>query len=220
VLRDSLMCLFILAICPVGSLAQRPKDQVPFIPPRIVFAGDIAYPGGTAAGLVQLGIYLDPDGYVNSVRIVRDIPSLTPAAAVAVRKWTFSPAFLEGKAVKSLIFVNVLFNPGTVPSRAVQATPPSGRWRLEQSSYIPPQILFAWYAAYPSNAPSGTVVLDISVDKRGTTSGWVPVYVVPSLAQSVVTVIKLWKFMPGIFRGGAIETNAVAALVFHTPAIK
>jgi hypothetical protein len=214
--------LLTLALLAAILCTTAHSGRTNFVPPRLVSAGDVLYPGTDAAagGLLELAVDLDSHGSVIAVNTVRYIPSLTAAAVDAVMGWTFSPGFLDGNAVASTISVNFLFDPGTLPMKPVVLTPPDERWKAaERPSYIPPQTSAAWFAAYPSGGPPATVVLDALVTQAGEVSRTAAVYNVPSLTKDVVAATNHWAFLPATFRGDHVEGHTVAAFVYHAPLI-
>jgi len=93
------------------SLTQKPEEAPPrFAPAEIVSAADAYYPVNSVAfGTVVLQVTIGPSGKPEQVRVARDIPSLTPEALRAVKKWKFRPATLDGKPVRSVIAVAFTF---------------------------------------------------------------------------------------------------------------
>ena len=216
----SIVITILLAAFAAIPCATAQKERLNFVPPRIAFAGDIAYPDLAASGMVQLSVEVNADGYVKSIHTVRDIPSLTSALAEAVQGWTFTPAFRDGAAVDSSIAIYAVFNPGVLPNKAITLIPLSWQLASEHPAYISPEITSAWDATYPANAPGGDVVLDLSVNTSGTVVHSAAVYNVPALTNSVISAANLWKFTPGTFHGTCIFAHAVAAFVFREPTIK
>jgi len=60
-------------------------------------------------GVVILEAVLDDQGRVESVRVLRSIPTLDQAAVDAVRQWRFTPAPLNGQPVPVVMTVTVNF---------------------------------------------------------------------------------------------------------------
>jgi len=68
--------------------------------PLPLFISDGAYPvNSIAEGAVILDLQISPDGAVEQIRPVEEVPSLTEAARQAVGAWKFSPAVSGGKQV-------------------------------------------------------------------------------------------------------------------------
>jgi TonB family protein len=56
-----------------------------------------------------LEVHLGTTGEIESVRVARDISSLTQQALQAIKEWRFRPAMLNGKLVKSVLPVAFIF---------------------------------------------------------------------------------------------------------------
>lgn len=61
-------------------------------------------------GVVILEAVLDAKGRVESVRVLRSVPTLDQAAVDAVQQWRFTPALLNGQPVPVVMTVTVNFN--------------------------------------------------------------------------------------------------------------
>ena len=197
-------------------------ESTNFVPPRILSATGISYPQDIAASRSgrQLSVIdLDVSGTVSCVHTVRHVPAVTGPALTAIDSWTFSPAYLEGKAVASNISLNILFNPGAAPASRVPLEPADWSWQARQPDYVPPRVSSAFYAVYPDGAVPGTVVLDVRVDKNGSINGAAAIRDIPSLTQSVTTAIGKWNFAPGAIGGEPIAAHTVVAFVFQAPEI-
>lgn len=89
-----------------GAEAGAPK----FVPPEILRTADAAYPVNSVAfGTVVLEVHLDTSGEIQSVRVARDIASLTQPALEAIKHWRFKAATLDGKPVASVLPVAFIF---------------------------------------------------------------------------------------------------------------
>jgi protein TonB len=60
-------------------------------------------------GVVILEAVLDAKGHVESVRVLRSVPTLDQAAVDAVQQWRFTPALLNGQPVPVVMTVTVNF---------------------------------------------------------------------------------------------------------------
>ncbi len=60
-------------------------------------------------GVVILEAVIDAHGRVDSVRVLRSIPTLDQAAVDAVRQWRFTPTLLNGEPVPIVMTVTVNF---------------------------------------------------------------------------------------------------------------
>ena len=106
--------LILLALFAGISLAQKPVKEKPlpkFEPAQVLSTTDVVYPlTSVAFGSVALEVTVGENGEAEDIKVMRDIPSLTREAKRAVEKWTFSPAKLDGKPIRSTITVVVVFN--------------------------------------------------------------------------------------------------------------
>jgi TonB family protein len=203
-----------------GASAQRKFPK--FSPPDIGYVTSITYPTEGASGMVGLLVNLDSSAHVKDVQTLRDIPSVTGSSLVAVNNWTYTPAKFNGKPGAANLPVNIIFNPWdahpqSIPLPPVETQiPPGGA-----VGFAPPTVLAASFAAYPQHGnPSGTLVLDVTVNKAGRA---VRVSVVrsrvASLTKPVVTAVKKWRFKPGSLDGIPITSKMVVAFVFRPPPI-
>lgn len=202
--------------------AQPKTDRVAFVPPRVLFGSDISYPiNSGAAGLVKLLVNLDANGNIQNVETIHDVPSLTAPALLAVNRWTFSPAMVNGAGVPSTIPVDILFNPGNASFRSA-----SGQAIASQSGentereYAPPEVVSAAYGVYPIKAlVAGPVVLDVRVSKAGRVSSASAIFTTPSFLRPAIAAVRKWRFTPGRFEGTPIEAHVVVAFVFRSPTL-
>ncbi len=106
----------------VGTAALPPPPPMPRPPVRlhsgireprkIVNVPPIYPPVAQAArvqGVVIIEAVIDTTGAVESARVLRSIPLLDDAALAAVRKWTYSPAMLNGMPIPVIMTVTVNF---------------------------------------------------------------------------------------------------------------
>jgi protein TonB len=82
-------------------------------PPRKIIDVAPVYPAiaraARVAGIVILEAVIDARGLVESVRVLRSIPTLDQAAVDAVRQWRFTPTLLNGEPVPIVMTVTVNF---------------------------------------------------------------------------------------------------------------
>jgi TonB family protein len=224
--RGVILAGLLIAVVLLAALAATPTDptfadDLHFVPPDVVTAGEIPYPPDSiASGIVTLSIDLDAAGQIRNVQVLRDIPSLTDPAVSAVKNWTFTPGKLEGKPIASSLNVSVVFNPGNLQTHdltlaPLQPTPPPN-----PPGYLPPEIAAASYANYPMNSvATGTVVLDASIGKSGEIKRLVQIRSVPSLTSPAINVVKSWTLNAATFNGKAITSKLIIAFVFRPPTI-
>ncbi len=191
------------------------------VTPDVSRASDIPYPIDTmASGIVTLSLYLGAAGQVQNVQALRDIPSLTNPANIAVNSWTFTPATLEGSPVPSTLNVSVVFNPGNLQNQSLNLPPVQATTAPDPPGFLPPEIAAASYAAYPVNSvATGAVVLDVTVDKRGQITKVTVIRGVPALTSQAITAVKTWTIDPATFNGRAVTAKVIVAFVFRSPSI-
>jgi outer membrane biosynthesis protein TonB len=207
-----------LALPRASSIfARSPK----FVPPTVTAAGDIPYPlASLASGIVTVTVNLDATGQVQSVRVLRDVPSLTDPTVRAIKRWTFAPGTLEGSSIPSSLNVQAVFNPATLQTKnlnlpSVQPAPPPN-----PQGYLPPEVSQATYATYPPNSvATGAVVLDVIVGDSDQIRKVSTIRSVPSLTSQAMTAVKNWSFNSGTYQGKAIDCNVIVAFVFRSPAM-
>jgi hypothetical protein len=200
--------------------AQRPRR---FVPADVVYASDIAYSAATAAaGVVSLAVNLDDGGNIINVQVLRDIPTLTSAALVAVHGWTYTAASLDGKHIPSTLLVNVVFDPAYLqlkniplaPAEAFQAPDP------KVTPFAPPQLLAATYSPYPSDASvGGAVVLDAYVGSGGGISKVTVIRAVPMLTAAALGALKSWRFAAAVYGNAPVAAKVVVAMVLRKTAM-
>lgn len=122
----------------IATSAATPCQTSPLgsgvIPPRAILAPDPAYSDEARhagiQGKVVLGLETDCDGNVSSVSVVHSLEkTLDDSAVDTIRKWKFSPATKDGKAVSVHLNVEVSFR--------LDPAPPDTRSPLERSIYGP-----------------------------------------------------------------------------------
>lgn len=191
-----------------------------FVPPDITAASDIPYPANSVgSGLVSVSVNLTAGGQIQNVQVVRDVPGLTGAVTNAVNTWTFAPGKLDGNAVASTINVQVVFNPGSLQSQNLQIQPGAAIPTPNPPGYIPAQMSQAFYAVYPANSiATGTVVLDLLIDKYSNVKKVIPLRSVPSLTSAATASVKTWTVNPATFKEKKIDSKLIVVFVFQSPA--
>jgi protein TonB len=62
-------------------------------------------------GRVKVEAYIDAEGKVEKVQVVKGNPLLTSAAVSAVKRWKFSPFTTDGKAFRAIAALSFTFGP-------------------------------------------------------------------------------------------------------------
>lgn len=102
----------------LATTAERAQTAPKYEPPKIISTADASYPiNSIASGAVVLEVDLNGRGSIDSVKVLRDVPSLTAPAVAAVKKWKFSPAKLDGYPVSSIFPVAFSFVPPSTGPR-------------------------------------------------------------------------------------------------------
>jgi TonB family protein len=203
---------------PIKQAAHPPKQKVKLEPPRLATANPIPYPPDTvAAGMVTLCASLSAAGKITDLQPLRDIPALTSPALNAVKNWAFAPAKLNEQLQASTISVNVVFVPSNLDAGGLSLVPRSNNCECEQPEpFVAPEVLSASYPEYPANSVAeGTVVLNLTVDKKGHLDRVVAVQSVPSLTEACIAAVNKWTFQLAALRGFPIGSNTIVAFVFR-----
>jgi Gram-negative bacterial TonB protein C-terminal len=190
-----------------------------FVPPDITAAGDIPYPiDNIASGLVSLSLNLSAGGQIQNVEVTRGVSGLSAVATNAVSSWSFSPGKLDGVAVPSTIIVQVVFNPGTLQDPNLPLPPGALVSPPLPAGYLPPQMAQATYAAYPPNSiATGTVVLDLVINKFSEAKTVTAIRSVPSLTESAIAAVKSWTVNPATLNEKKLNAKVIVAFVFRSP---
>jgi outer membrane biosynthesis protein TonB len=219
--RNAKLILVVLLLVYVGFVATTGKVSAGshFVPPDVTAAGDIPYPiDNIASGLVSLAVNVSAGGQAQNVDVVRGISGLSGVATNAVSTWSFSPGKLDGAAVPSTINVQVIFNPGALPSQNLPLPPGALLSPPLPAGYMPPQMAQASYAVYPPNSVgTGTVVLTLMINKFSEVKEVTPIRSVPSLTEAAIAAVKNWTVNPATLNEKKLNAKVVVAFVFRSP---
>jgi len=92
-----------------------PPDASQFTPPQITTASFANYPANSVSqGTVVLDVTVGKAGQVKTVRVIRDVPTLTQQAVAAVKTWQFNAATLRGQPIAAQIVIAFVFPRNTV----------------------------------------------------------------------------------------------------------
>jgi len=214
----SLLCSLLLfsggAPCPKASSFE--------VAELVSAADDLRYPPQSiAVGTIVLEITVDEKGTVESVRTIREIPSLTEAAVESIRNWQFKPAIFDGKPIRSRTVAAFTFNPlaafpQNVPLPPLSAAKP--RSSLTVLEPTPVKVVAAIFSQYPVNSViTGTVVLRASVDSEGQVADTFAVRDIVPLTAACIRVLKGWKFEPAQYQGMPIPSSIALVFVLRPP---
>ncbi len=215
-----LTVVFLWATFALGLGAADVGNQPQFNPPNLLTASKIPFPDNGTAGMLGLWVNLDGSANVKYVQVRRALPSLTGNSLVALDNWTFAPARIDQESGPANLPVDIVFDPSELVPRAIPLPPREAESQpLAPARYVPPEVLKAWYAAYPEHSNAyGTLVLDVSLNKSGRVKD---VSVIRSRSASLdkpaVAAVKRWEFKPGMLDGMPVNSNLVVAFVFRLP---
>jgi Gram-negative bacterial TonB protein C-terminal len=221
----ALPALIALAIGSVAatSAVLRAQNKHEFTAPELLTASDIVYPiNSGAAGVVIVAVQLDPAGAIQATDVLRDIPSLTAPVLLAIPKWTFKPARLEGKGIGSTIVVSVVFNPSDY--RLTGAANPALGKELKTLSpdahgFLPPKTTASSWAEYPINSVAqGAVVLNVRLSREGRVRNVTPVWG-PFLVKTSTEAARGWTFEPATLDRMPVDAHVVIGYVYRPPNI-
>jgi len=101
----------LLALAATLAPAQLPEVREPrFEPAEVVSTVEPRYPAKSiATGTVILQVSLNETGAIEQVKVLKHVASLTAEAERAVRHWSFRPARLNGRPVRSSLAVAFTF---------------------------------------------------------------------------------------------------------------
>jgi Gram-negative bacterial TonB protein C-terminal len=213
----------ILLAATIPVLSAQENHHGGFDPPRLLTASDIVYPiNSGAAGVVVVAVELDDAGTIKKTTVLRDVPSLTSPVLLAIPKWTFKPATLDGRAVDSTIVVSIAFNPADYRLGGTD-TPVLGKelkvLSPDAEGFLPPKIVAGWWAVYPiNNVSQGGVVLDAHVSHTGRVTRVTPIWA-PFLKKTSEEAAKKWTYEPAQYKGEPIAASTVIGYVFRPPNI-
>lgn len=95
-----------------------PPFPAGYLPPEVALASYASYPiTSSGTGAVVLDVSLDKYGDIKKVGVIRDVPSLTPEAQAALKRWTINAATFNGKAIASHLVVAFVFRSPTMTAR-------------------------------------------------------------------------------------------------------
>jgi Gram-negative bacterial TonB protein C-terminal len=214
------LVLFSLVVLCVAVPANAQGAQQ-FIPPDVLYASEVPYSDSTAAaGVVTLAVNLDGGGNIINAQVLRDVPTLTSPALVAVHGWTYAAASFNGKRVPATLLVNVVFDPPFLQLQNVTLTPAQAFQPPDPKAtpYAPPQLLAATYPPYPSGGlVGGAVVLEVVVGSAGAIGKVTVIRAVPTLTAAAIPALKAWKFAAAVYEHTPVAAKVVVAMVYRKP---
>ena len=105
-----------MKIAPVAPTP--PPFPAGYLPPEVSVGSFALYqPNSVGVGAVVLDVTIDKYGAIKKTDVIRDVPSLTPEAIAAVKRWTINPATFSGKPIPSKMIVAFVFRSPTMTTR-------------------------------------------------------------------------------------------------------
>lgn len=212
----------LLAALTIGRAEAPAARAAPkFQPPEVIRAADVHAPlRSIAYGTVVLEATIGTQGEVESVRVVRDVASLSPAAAHAVERWRFRAATYGGKPVRSRITLAFTFNPAVnnpvntpLEPRSLPAVADAG-----EPHYRPPDVAATSFPEYPIRSVAwGAVTLELALSPAGRIENVRTVRDVASLTPEAVRAVKQWSFTPAELDGRPFASKLAVCFVFTPP---
>jgi Gram-negative bacterial TonB protein C-terminal len=183
-------------------------------PAEVASATDIPYPiRSVADGIVIFDVSINSQGALAGLEVIRDVPSLTPAATSSVSSWRFTPALMQGTPVPSRIRVAVVFRPRSYFASGPNFTPIRSNGVGGTGGGLP-GIVSVVYPQYPVNAVNpATVVIQVAVGGTGGVRTKV-VRDVPPFSKLSLGALGSWRFQPAMVDGKPTPSNLAIAFVF------
>jgi TonB family protein len=232
--------MFLLSIglmLPGIVLAQIPPAPPVYQPMKIHQTAEPIYPYhaqqlGISSGEACIAIATDSTGQiVDHLVIGYTHPDFAEAALVAIKRWRFEPALLQGDPVGNLVEVTVHFETqGTiVTSQTILEHLEARLVSMMQAGYAfhpcPPQKLDGMPTPVTTVAPAytkelagkgikGSIPVEFYIDEKGAVRlPAVSAKCDAVLGSLAVTAMSQWKFTPPTSKGHAVMVKAVQ--VFH-----
>jgi hypothetical protein len=97
---------------PLGAPAsfQPPDPKTKYSPVQLFGANFPPYPAnGNGQGAVILDVAIGAASNISQIMVLRDLPTLTPAAVAALKTWTFTSATYANMSIASRVIVAMVF---------------------------------------------------------------------------------------------------------------
>jgi len=203
------------------SAARDVGEETKFQPPEVLSVSDIpGQPLSAQNGALVLDVRVSETGEVADIEVRRDLAPLTKEVLRSVKTWKFQPAKVDGGFVASRITVAVNFNPLSNFSEDVPLSPllPHADATRVKSRFQPAEVTFAAMPSCPLEAFNpGTVVLAVTVSKKGKVDGTKVLRDAPPFTSKALQAAADWKFVPATLNGKPIQSTAILAFVFRIP---
>ena len=214
----------ILLIVGIGTSVGQVPDEVQkpgngVSTPVVVTESKPSYTPGAllrrVRGSVGLECIVEMNGSVSGVRVTKPLdPELDVQAVAALTQWRFKPGMKDGKAVRTLIEVEMSFTLGSGPRLDSADVHKPGA-----AGVLMPTLLKEVKPEYPlskrSSGIQGIVTLDCVVLTDGTV-GDVRVArgLDPDLDQEAIRSMRQWRFKPGQKDGKPVPVQVSVEISF------
>ena len=185
--RTPLFPLVLLLLSPVLAQAQ-------IEPARLSAGAPPPSPPSTvvASGQEWLRVLVDAEGRVSGIEPLREAPPFSEGLRRAVRRWSFTPARVDGEPVASTVLVAALYRPATLYDPPDLGSPLRSRGPgtrpLPVETPAPP---------YPPTATgSGVVVVEVEVDRAGALQAATVARSHPGFDAAALDAARRWRFRP------------------------
>jgi protein TonB len=166
-------------------------------------------------GTVKLACIVETDGSVSNVRVITPLDeALDGQAVAALTRWRFKPGLREGKAVRTLVEVEMSFTIGSGPRLDSAEVHKPGA-----TGVLMPTLLKEVKPEYPlskrGSGIQGIVTLDCVVLPDGSV-GDVRVArgLDPDLDQEAIRSMRQWRFKPGQKDGKPVPVQVSVEIAF------
>jgi TonB family protein len=174
-------------------------------PVQLIHKNDPIYPPEAKAkrikGTVVVEFVVDKEGNVTNASMVSGPPPLRDTVLAAIKEWKYKPATLEGKPIEQKVQVRFDFEN--------KSTRPPDSQKAPSDNYQPPKLMHSTDPIYPPEVKarrmSGTVVLEVLVDKEGNVANAKLIMGPPIVRDATEAAIKEWKYRPATLQGKPVE---------------
>lgn len=185
------------------GITARPKTRrqvAPIVPDALKYV----------SCLVTIALELDNQGKITGIEVISSShEEFNPATITAVRQWEFSPAYVNGKAVPSTVYVPFEFVGQTPPEERSPPPIPVDNSELRPLRQASPKV--------PEELAelSGTAEIEFIIDAKGYVSdAKILTATQPELGELARSTVLNWKFTPIVKNGTAVAVKAVQPFRF------
>lgn len=195
-----------------------------FTPPVLMSGDPPGLPGPTvvAGGEVLIEATVDKSGALVHPIVLRTTAPFTNMLLDAISRWRFVPAHAPDRdgrdqLVESQVLVGAAYRPPTLLNGPTLGTPPADVARPSAGTPYPVS------TSSPSQPPQiisgGVVMMELSLDEAGVTTGIRMVGGSPSFDAAARSALAGWKFRGATLDGRAVPSTAYVVMGFPLPVI-